>query len=295
MNDNILSFDRDPNPEPHWGAGRGEPGFDDYPYGEPDDRHYGGPGNSNLGDLLHLVVIDNEVVNVRKRPVEGSGFEHTARELGRGRPVVPPTPPPPPTPAKHEQILSWLSLLVGGEDRLTALDAHALPHEEIDLSRVPPELRERVARIDHELTRVSELLFGTEVLTASRRLLATAVAAQPALLRGSLPDEAMACATLTAAAKANDLVGQGRIVPTTLLRTLFNLRSAPHDKVQAVARAVAPQTPLLRGWDRLQLDVLVLGSGNYLVGSFREAIVSTRDAALHLRAMTPEQPVATDG
>lgn len=295
MNDNILNFDRDRYTEPHWGARADEPD-DTYPYGEPDHGYYGGPSTRALGELLEVIVIDDQVVDVRKRSIEGTGYEFAAMELGRGRPAVPMTPPEPPAPAKHERILTWLALVVGGEEQLTALDARPLPSEDLDLTGHAEDAAGRLVSIDHELTRVTELVLGPEVRTAARRLLVRAVAAQPALLRGVAGDEVMACAALTAVAKANDLVGSGRVVPVSLLRTLFNLRSAPNDKVQALTRAVAPQTPLLRAWERPLLDVPVVGTADLLVGSFREGVITARDAALRLRAATPplDSVVAAD-
>lgn len=287
MNDNILKFDRDRYTEPHWGSRADEPD-DVYPYAEPGDGYYGDPSAGALGDLLEVIVIDDRVIDVRKRSIQGTGYECAAMELGRGRPVVPVVPPRSSLPPKHEQILTWASLVVGGQEQLDALDARPLPTEGLDLTGLREDVRDRLTSIDLELTRVTELVLGPEVRTAARRLLVRAVAAQPALLRGVAGDEVMACAALTAVAKANDLVGQGRIVPVTLLRTLFDLRSAPNDKVQALGRAVAPQTALLRSWERPILDVPVLGSPDFLVGSFRAAVIAARDAALRLRSVTPD-------
>ncbi|KGN38336.1 hypothetical protein [Knoellia subterranea] len=277
MNDNVLSFDRDRDREPEY----------DYPY---DDygSYLGSPSREqDLGTFLELVVIEDQIVSRERKPVAGSEWEYVARELGRGRPVEPPTPPTPPAPPEHEQVLSWLSILVGGDDALVELDAGELPQEELDLSGLPNDTHERLRLVDAEVERVALLVFGAEVLTAARRLLVKTALAQPSFLKGVAGDDVLACATLTAVAKANDLVGQGRVVPVTLIRTLFNLKSAPNERVQAMIRAVAPQGAFLGGWRRPLLGVPVLGSPDLLVGSFRGAIVTARDAALALRATTP--------
>lgn len=240
-----------------------------------------------MGDLLEITVIADTVVDVRRRSAAGTDYECAALKLGRGRRVVGSPPPPPPEPARHEQVLTWLSLLVGGDGPLSSLDAMPLPAEELDLSQHSAQAQERLGLVDRELARVTALVLGPEVRTAARRLLARAVAAQPALLRGAASDQKLACAALTAVARANDLVGQGRVVPTSLLRTLFDLKSAPNDLVMSLTRAVAPQNAFLGRWDRPALDVLVLGSADFLVGSFREAVMTTRDAALQLRAAAP--------
>jgi len=183
-------------------------------------------------------------------------------------------------------VLTWLSLLVGGEGQLLDLEPRTLPDEAVQVNGLPDHPRDKILRVDAELTRVTELLLGSEIRTAARRLVVRAFTAQPSLLRSSASEEVVACAALTAVAKANDMVGSGRVVPASLLRTMFNLRSPPHDKVQALTRAVAPEAAFLGGWDRPGFDVTVLGSEDYLVSSFRRAVVAARDAALQLRAAT---------
>lgn len=287
MDDNVVEFDRGRHVEAHWGARAGGDS-PDYPFDDIGDVNDDGSTGHGLGDLLEVTVIDDNVVDVRRRSVAGTGYECAAMELGRGRRVVPPQVPAPPEPPRHEQVLSWLSLLVGGAEQLMSLDAVPLPaEEEIDLPRHSAEVRRRLESADHELARVTALVLGAEVRTAARRVLVRAVEAQSSLLRASTTDQRLACAALTVVAKANDLVGQGRVVPTSLLRTLFDLKSAPNDLVMTLTRAVAPQNAFLREWTRPALDVVALGSADFLVGSFREAIMTTRDAALHLRDTTP--------
>lgn len=287
MKDNIVELDRDRHVEAHWGA-RADDEVQDYPYDDYLGLDHGGAPGPALGDLLEVIIIDDNVVDVRRRTVSGTGYECAALELGRGRPRVAPLPPSPPRPSEHEQVLTWLSLLVGGEEQLMVLDAESLPDDPLDASQHSAEVRRRLERADRELTRVTGLVLGAEVRTAARRLLVRAVEAQPSLLRGAASEQRLACAALTAVAKANDLVGQGRIVPTSLLRTLFDLKSAPNDLVTSLTRAVAPQNAFLRGWERPALDVMVLGSADFLVGPFRQAILTTRDAALRLRDATAE-------
>lgn len=100
MNDNILNFERDRYTEPRWGA-RADDYYDHEDYGIRD-----------LGEYTQIVVMDGRVIDVRTHQAGGSEYECAALELGRGRPAVPVAPPSPPAPAKHEQILSWLSLVV---------------------------------------------------------------------------------------------------------------------------------------------------------------------------------------
>lgn len=284
MSDNILNFERE-HQMSHERDLASDYSYDD-PYDDY-DRYRGASRSGELGDYLELILIDQHVISRELKPIAGSEHEYVARELGRGRIVAPPPLPVPPAPPEHEQVLTWLSILVGGVDALAGLEATRLPDEELDVTSVAANDRDRVTAIDHELARVTQLLFGSEVLTAARRLLVRAVVAQPAFLRGSSADAVLACAALTAVAKANDLVGQGRVVPVSLIRTAFNLKSAPNERAQAMARAVAPQGAYLSGWRRPILDVPVLGSPHYLVASCRSGIIEARDAALQLRGVTP--------
>lgn len=287
MQDNIVRLDRDRDLEPDW---REYLDGDDDEFGAEDpydswgvDPSYGQP-TSHLGDLLEIVVIDDHVVDVRKRPVNGTAYERDAELLGRHRPVQPPRPP---EPAQHEKTLAWLALLVGGEQSLAAMDAYPLPVEPLDLSDVGDGVRERLRRIDGAMTGVAEMLFESEVLTAARRVLRAAVLSRPGVLTASTSDERMACAVLATAAKASDLLGRGRGVSMSVLQELFGLRSAPTEKTHAIAGAVCRQNALVGGWQRPVLDVPILGSADYLVSSFRQELIVTRDAALALRAATP--------
>ena len=94
----------------------------------PDDAWAGGYGHAGyggaagLGELTKLVILGDQVVDVLREPVHGSGYECAALELeDRGLLRRPVPPPPPPMPAPHERQLAWLACIVGGDEALGAL------------------------------------------------------------------------------------------------------------------------------------------------------------------------------
>jgi len=240
-------------------------------------------GPSTLGKLTVLVMMDDQVVDVMRRPVQGTGYECAALELGRGKPAEPVrvTPPPQPEPPRHERELAWLARLVGGHEALAALDTDQLPDEPLDLSGVRGELRERVQVISERADDVAERLFGDEVRTACRRLLVRAVGAEPGLLREVSRDEIVPAAVVWAVAKGNDLVGSGRQMPASAIHALCGLKSAPTERGKAFAHAVAGPTGT--GFDQWRhhsaADVLELGAADLLTWTFRRHLVVLRDLA----------------
>lgn len=255
-------------------------------YDEVADRYdeYGRrPGSSTLGKLTVLVMMDDQVVDVMQRAVQGSGYECAALELGRGKPEPVVVPPPPPEQPRPERELGWLARLVGGHDVLDHLPVDPLPADEaLELSALPGQLRERVQVISEQVDDVAARLFDDEVRTACRRLLVRAVADEPGLLREPSRDEVVPAAVLWAVGKANDLLGQGRQMPVSAVTALCGLKSAPTERGKAFAHAVAGPRGVAFG--RLQYgvdpDVLELGSADLLVSRFRRQLVRLRDLAL---------------
>ena len=253
---------------------------DDYDDGYDE---YGRPvGPSPLGKLTVLVMMDDQVVDVMRRAVQGSGYECAALDLGRGIPEPVEVAPPPPEPPRHERELGWLARLVGSHEASDHLSVDPLPGDEpLELSAVPGRVRERVQVISEQVDDVAARLFDDEVRTACRRLLVRAVAAEPGLLREPSRDEVVPAAVLWAVGKANDLVGPGRQMPVSAVTALCGLKSAPTERGKAFAHAVAG--PRGVGFERFRYgaepDVLELGSADLLVSSFRRHLVTLRDLA----------------
>jgi hypothetical protein len=295
--DNVLRFEPRDRDDRQWstseldGGGPGEPGT-----GWPDGGGYAGyeaPAEPSLGDLTQVVFLGGQLLDVGRRPIEGSGYEHEVRELEglglRWRPGPAAPPMPPPRPAPHEQQLSWLAAIVGGEGALAGLDSVPLPPAPLDLEAVPPHLRDRVATIEARFEPWVALVMGDEGLTAARRLLARAVATEPGLLRSDRDDMAVG-AVVWAVAKGNDLVGANRPVRASAIQELAGLRSSPGQRGAAFAHAVGGVASRYGRADWMygcQPDVIPLGSPDLLVGRFRQRLIAIRDLALQLRARTP--------
>ena len=246
---------------------------------------------ARLGELTKVVLIGDRVVDVVRRPISGSGYECAALELQHTGPLRRPSPPPvvPAAPA-HEQQLTWLARLVGGEKALAALTVEPLEAEALQLGEVHQFLRERVLGIDARLQELAPRLLGAEGLTAARRLLTRAAAAEPALITRSDRDDIAAGAVIWAVAKGNDLVGSDRPVRASVIKDLCGLRSSPSARGQGFAHAVAGGSPVdgapMWGFHP-QPAVVALGSPDLLLSRFRRVVILYRDLALTLRKRTP--------
>lgn len=245
------------------------------------------------GELTQVVLIGDQIVDVVRRPVSGSGYECAALELedrGRGRAEAPPAPPEPPG---HERQLVWLARIVGGDEVLMALDTEPLRLAPLDVDAVPERLHQRVRGVGERLDAWVPPLLGEEALAAARLVLTRSVAAEPALLTRSDRDDTAAGAVIYAVAKGNDLSGPGRPVRTSVLQSVCGLRSTPTDRARSFVHAVSGGSTT-RGWGAWlysgQPEVLPLGSPDLLLARFRRDLVRTRDHALELRSRTPVRP-----
>ena len=253
--------------------------FDDDFDDDFDDGFSGGYG-PDLGHFTMVVLMDDKVVDTVRRPVQGSGYECAALELGRGTPRRPPRPTVVHVPMqpRHELARTWLRSLVGGPDQLEAMTTEPLPDEPLDVGLVPSDLRERVAAIADRIDAVALSLLGVEGRTACRRLLVRAVAAEPALLRGHDRDDISAGAVIHAVAMANDLVGPGRALTASALWRHLGLRSSPHDRARRFAHAVAGPdgVDVGLGHPYRSSDTWRLGAADLLVSRFRGFLIRQR-------------------
>lgn len=241
-------------------------------------------GGVDLGMLSLLVLIDDRVVDTMRRPVNGSGYENAAVELGRGRAAVPAYRPPRPEPPRYEQELTWLRRVVGGVQQLAQLDTEPLPEETTDLSEVEPaldpELRDRLQVLGDQADDIAHRLFGSELRTVTRRLLGE-LARTPSLFLHADRDDQATGALVWVAAKANDLIGPGKLMPASAIQGCAGLRTSPADRGRTFARVVAGLTGT--GYEPRRTavpDLLLLGSPRYLTGDLRAQLVRLRDLAL---------------
>ena len=269
-------------------------------WSEPDDpdahRRDGDPAlrGGGLGDLTQVVLIGDQVVDVVRGPVSGSGYECAALELAdRGllrRPAPPPAPPPSAPPA-HEQQLAWLARIVGGDDALEALGVEPLPPEDLCLDGVRADVHERVRGIDERLVRWAPALLGGEGLTAARRLLEPgggprAGSRHPQRARRHRHGGRAVGRREGQRPRGHQPAGAGRRHPGRL-----RLRSAPSGRGSAFAHAVGGDGSTHDGRPLWMFDsrpaVIPLGSPDLLLRRFRQRLVLMRDLALQLRARMP--------
>lgn len=252
----------------------------------------GGGYGRDLGHFTMVVMMDDKVVDTVRRPVEGSGYECAALELGRGvtRRAPEPRVVQVPMQPRHELAMTWLRSLVGGAEQLAALTKDPLPDEPVDVGLVASDLRARVVAIAARFDDVALSLIGLEGRTACRRLLVRAVAAEPALLRGYDRDDTSAGAVIHAVAMANDKVGLGRVLTASALWREMGLRSSPHDRARRFARAVAGPdgVDVGLGHPYRSSDTWRLGTADLLVSRFRSFLLLQRDLA-------EAEPVAAPG
>lgn len=246
--------------------------------------HVGGYADDHdLGRLTRITVIRDRVVDVERLPIEGSGFEAIARDLGAMR------PPPPPEPPAFAKRLAWLERVVGGPEALAALDDSPLvPDGPLDLDGLPGDTVDRLVRALDRVEEYASALFGREGAIVAGRVLLRSVAARPTLIGANTRDEILIGAVVLAAGKANNLVGPGRRVLHKELQAVCRLTTSPGNKARTVADLLTNgQVPWPWHWLLGDTpDVLVLGSPDLLVSDFRRILIRERDTALRLQEAT---------
>ena len=253
------------------------PGVSDPDWGD-------GGGGGAPGELTEVVLIDGQLVDVRRRPVQGSGYECAAYELEgrgllRGPTVVERTLRVREEP--HEAMLDWLARVVGGEEVLSVLDATPLPsEEELDVSAIPSWARERARLIDeHVQGAFAHDLVGPELLTACRRLLVRSAGVGAFEMWREVRPEALAATVLHCAVKANDLSADGYPFALKTLLQGVGTKGYPTDRSRRLAGLLGGASWPHGQHPREAPDVYVLGDSGLLVGRFRRDLVRYRDRA----------------
>lgn len=249
----------------------------------------GGGGGGAPGRLTEIAFIDGELVDIRRGPVQGSGYECVAYELAergllrRERPRTVTVREEP-----QEAMLDWLARVVGGEGALSALDVLPLPAgEELDLSAVPGWARERARVVDeHVQDAFGHEIVGPELLTACRRLLVRAAGAGAFEgWRRSRPEQ-VAAGLVHCAARLNDLNAQSYGVSMASLLQGIGVKGYPTEHSRRIATLLGgPAWPHGRRPTEVP-DVYVLGDASLLLSSFRRSLVAYRGLATRLAPPT---------
>lgn len=159
---------------------------------------------------------------------------------------------------------------VGSEEALESLTTEPLPDEPLELSAVPEDVRERVARIGARLDACCDELFDVEHRTACRRLLADVAAGDPEIFRRRSRDDTAAAAIAWLIGKANDSVASPHndLTAKTLL-AWFGVTGSVSQRADPMLRAIGA-----RGTAGTTVH---LGSPRYLVSTKREQIADLRE------------------
>ncbi len=273
------------------GGGEGECACDDcvaaiingdpVPHGGREEWRWEGDGGAP-GELTEIVLIDGNLVDVRRRPVQGSGYECAAYELEgggllRGPRVI--ERPYPVREAPHEAMLDWLARVVGGEQALAQLDTEPLPaDEELNLTLVPGWARPRARLVDeHVQSAFGHQLVGPELLTACRRLLVRAAVEGAFETRREAGTEKIAAGLVQCIARANDLTGHGFAVGSLIRGT--GAKGYASDQARRLASLVGgARWPHGRPPQEAP-DVYVLGDVGLLLSRFRRDLLQYRSLA----------------
>ncbi|WP_338750290.1 hypothetical protein [Janibacter alittae] len=273
-------------PEDAWGR---DPWLD----GAPPSRDTGrAPGD--LGTLTEVVLVDGHVVDSVSRPVSGSGYECAAMELAHLRP-----PPPQPRVERvivreepQEQMLHWLARVVGGVAALEVLDDDPLPlGERLELDLLPLGSRDLAGAVDEHLDGLEPApILAGQLLTAYRRLLATAAHEGMLHLWRDVPPARVAATIVHTVVKANSLTGT--VAPfsyRTFVRGLGE-GSAPSVRSRNLALLIGgSQWPHGRSPSEAP-GVYVLGDVRFLVSRFRHDLITYRDLARTAEASRGDAP-----
>ncbi|NYF97769.1 hypothetical protein [Janibacter cremeus] len=267
-------------PEDEWGR---DPWLDGVPTSRDVGRAAGAPGT-----LTEIVLIDGHVVDSVSRPVSGSGYECAALEVAHLR-----EPVPPPRVERvivreepQEEMLHWLERVVGGAEVLAVLDDDPLPlAEPLELDLLPLGSRDLASAVDEHLDLVDPApILAGQLLTAYRRLLATAAHEGMLHLWRDVPPERTAAAIIHCVIKANALSGAGApFGVATFLRGL-GVGSPPTSRSRSLALVIGgTQWPHGRSPSQAP-EVYVLGDTGLLVSRFRNELITYRDLAHTARA-----------
>ncbi|WP_108719167.1 hypothetical protein [Miniimonas sp. S16] len=169
-------------------------------------------------------------------------------------------------------LLRRLANDVGGREALDTLDIERLPlSEQLVLDGVPADIHDRLRRIDALLAPAAASLYGEELRTAARRVLARVAVGDPAIFRRRSKDDTTAAAVLWIAAKVNREVAYGE---TGLLAEAFGLTAVPVQRATPMLRALGVEDRTYWSYDA------ALGDPDLLTSERRLAIVQRRDDLL---------------
>ncbi len=232
--------------------------------------------------LRHQVLVDGRLVDSWTEPVEGTDWEHLARDFdARSTCRHPPVPQRPP---RHpfEEVLDWLAGLVGGARRLDLLDAA----EPVSPGRPPiedPWELEQYQAVRGLVDSVAAEFFGDDAQPVLRQALTHVWNDSPDLVLRPKSAPRTAGGICWAVARANGWfhpvtnARQKDVQRHLWLKTTISSTGSP---VLRALRDLGPRPgPCPPGYP----DLLALGHPDLLTASTRLRLVAWRDKATAAR------------
>ena len=242
---------------------------------DPDTGGSWALGSRTAGrSVAHLVLLDGRLVDVWDEPVEGTRWEHLARETVRPVVQLPHD--------ENQDLLDWLTTLCGSRaalDALTDEPLHVAGGEAPGRTVVGAPPRDE---LDDLLVRLGDRCFDDETVLAMRRA-ATMLASPRGPRPPDLTVQQRASGIAWAVGRANGLVGPG-LVSTGAIQHTVGLTTATTAPGRAVGRALAGPLLLPARRPHRAPDLLAVGRTDLLLGATRRALVDWRDQALAAQA-----------
>lgn len=233
--------------------------------------------------VTHLVLLDGRLVDVWDEAVEGTRWEHLARETARPLLQLPHD--------DNQDLLDWLTTLCGSRTALDALTDEPLTVGGKEVAArtgtgTPPR-----HELDDLLVLLGDACFDDETVQAMRRA-ATLLASGRGPKPPDLTVEQRASGIAWAVGKANGLVGPGLVSAAAIQHTL-GLTSAITASGRAVERALAGPLLLTARRPSRAPDLLPVGRPDLLLGATRRALIDWRDRALAAQASVAARHLCT--
>ena len=171
-------------------------------------------------------------------------------------------------------LLDGCAEAAGGYDALRSLDTEPLPSEKLNTTGVAEDIIDRLRSLEAAILKAADELFGEpELATVTLRLLTEIARADPEIFRRRFADRTVIAALFWITAKNNDLFPRPGGNPTAMtiggLQKSLGVSTSPKAKATTLLKAI--------GYDLNDFSEVFLSDPRYLISSYRQKIITTRD------------------
>src|SRR5699024_8604405 len=171
-------------------------------------------------------------------------------------------------------LLDGCAEAAGGYDALRSLDTEPLPSEKLNTTGVAEDILDRLRSLEAAILKAADELFGEpELATVTLRLLTEIARADPEIFRRRFADRTVIAALFWITAKNNDLFPRPGGNPTAMtiggLQKSLGVSTSPKAKATTLLKAI--------GYDLNDFSEVFLSDPRYLISSYRQKIITTRD------------------